>query len=206
MSEQGFNFSKFVEDSKQTLLDPKSYFTGMTTSGGFMDPLMKALLYGIVSGILIFIWATIGLGGVNPMGNMFGGGVGLMALVMTIVWVVVGLFIGGVIMLIISAICGGNTDYETNVRVTAALMVIYPIRSLLGFINGINFTLGMFVGVLISLYSIWMLYHALLNTLKTKPGATKVVIVILVILIAIGFISSLGAASYLQDYSMLLVR
>ena len=45
----------------------------------------------------------------------------------------IGLFIGGVIMLVISAICGGNTDYEASVRI---VLIVLVILALLGFFGG----------------------------------------------------------------------
>ncbi len=66
-----------------------------------------------------------------------------MALVWTIVGALIGLFIGAVIMLIISAICKGSTDFEANLRVVAAVMVLMPINALLGFTMGINSVFGL---------------------------------------------------------------
>ncbi|HMB20028.1 MAG TPA: hypothetical protein VKQ10_03090, partial [Spirochaetota bacterium] len=104
----GFNFAQFIDDSKNTLTNPKEYFASMAKEGGFGEPIIKALLYGLVAGLITFIWGIIGLSAAGGLGAMFGGAVGIMAIVGGLIFALIGLFIGGLIMLIISAICGGN--------------------------------------------------------------------------------------------------
>jgi len=191
MSTESFNFNAFIQESKDCLLKPKEYFATMKTTGGLSEPVIKALIYGVVSGALSFLWSVLNLSAVG--GGMFGGAVGIMVFIWAIIGAVVGLFIGAVIMLIISAICKGNTDFEANARVVAAFMVLMPIRSALGFMYSINFTLAMVVGALVSLYGIYMMYHALVQTLKANEGTSKVVSYILVGLMVLFIISGLFA-------------
>ncbi|SRR6056297_32861 len=189
----GFNFAQFIDDSKNTLTNPKEYFASMAKEGGFGEPIIKALLYGLVAGLITFIWGIIGLSAAGGLGAMFGGAVGIMAIVGGLIFALIGLFIGGLIMLIISAICGGNTSYEANVRVTAALMVMSPVQALLGFTGGINFYLGAIVGLAVSLYGLWLLYNALTSSLQAKEGASKVVTIILAVLVVLMTITSFTA-------------
>jgi hypothetical protein len=143
MSEStSFDFNAFIKESKETLLNPKAYFSTMKTSGGMAEPVIKALIYGVLAGIIAFLWGIIGLGGRI---GVFGAGIGVMVLVWVILGAIIGLFIGAVIVLIISSICKGNTDFEANLRVVASLMVIMPISALLGFTMGINSIFGAIV-------------------------------------------------------------
>ena len=48
------------------------------------------------------------------------GAIGIMAFIWSVIGAVIGLFIGAVILLVISSICKGSTDFEANMRVTAA--------------------------------------------------------------------------------------
>ncbi len=73
---------------------------------------------------------------------MFGGAFGIMILIWKIIGSIIGLFIGAVILLVISSVCKGNTDFEANVRVIAAIMVVMPISAFFGFAGHINFYLG----------------------------------------------------------------
>jgi hypothetical protein len=159
-----FDFNLFVKESKETLLNPKSYFSTMKISGGITEPLIKAVIYGAVSGVLYFLWGLVGLG--TAVGGLFGGAVGIMLFIWAIIGAVIGLFIGGVVMLILSSICKGNTDFEANVRVTASLMVVMPISALFGFTMGLNLYLGLIIGLVIKLLGLWLMYHALIEALK----------------------------------------
>ena len=125
MSEKSFDFNRFIEETKSVLLSPADYFSSMQKSGGFPEPLIKAVIYGAVAGLINLIWAVLFSSSMGGMfGGMFGGGIGVFGLVMGIIGSIIGLFVGGVILLVISAICGGSTDYESNVRATASLMAL----------------------------------------------------------------------------------
>lgn len=180
MSEKVFDFNKFIEETKSVLLTPADYFTSMTKSGGFPEPLIKAVIYGTIAGIFNLIWAVLFASSMGGMfGGMFGGGVGVFGLIMSIIGSIIALFLGGAILLVISAICGGSTDYESNVRATASLMALSPVSALFGFLTGISLTLGVIVSAAISIYGIWMLYNALIKGLGCKDGAAKVISIII---------------------------
>ncbi len=203
MAEGGFDFKKLIDDSKAVLMAPKEYFSSMPTEGGFVEPLIKAVIYGTIAGVFGLIWGVLHLTAASgAFGGLIGGGVGVMALVGSIIGAIIGLFIGGVILLIVSAICGGNTNYEANVRVTAALMVLSPISALLSFTSGINLWLGGLVSLAVSLYGLYLLYHALVNALKGKEGTAKVITIVLAALVGLMLISTLTcykAASTIGD-------
>jgi len=191
----GFNFQQFIEDSKNVLIAPKEYFTSMAKEGGLGEPIIKALIYGALAGIISMIWSIAGLGAIGgALGGAIGGGIGIMILVWAIIGAIVGLFIGGVIVLVISAICGGNTDFEANVRVTASMMVLSPINAVLGILAGIHFSIGAIVSLLVSLYGLYLLYQALVNALAAKEGTAKVVSIVLAVIPALILASTLVCA------------
>jgi hypothetical protein len=199
MSNESINFNRILKDSRETLMNPKGYFESMPLTGGFTEPLIKAAIYGTLAGLIALLWSILGFGVAGA--SLLGGAIGIMALIYTIIGAVIGLFIGGVIMLVISAICGGNTDYEANVRVTASLMVLYPINALLAFLNGINFTLGGIVSLAVSIFGIYLLYIAVIHALKGKESAAKIVGIVLVVIALLGFFGGRRASKTLKDYS-----
>ena len=73
MSESSFDINAFIKESKDVLVTPKSYFATMKITGGLGEPIIKALIYGVVAGIISFLWSLFHLGG-----GMFGGGVGVL--------------------------------------------------------------------------------------------------------------------------------
>lgn len=193
-----FDINAFFKESKETLLNPKSYFSTMKTSGGMVEPLIKAVIYGAIAGVIAFLWSIIGLGAIKA--GVFGGAIGAMALVWSIVGAVIGLFIGAVILLIISSICKGNSDFEANVRVVAAMMVIMPVSALLGFTMGINSTLGMIVTLCVNLYALYLMYHGLTEALKAKPDTAKVVMYVLAALLVLFMILGMGTRKKMDRF------
>jgi hypothetical protein len=165
-----FNFQKFIEDSKNALLNPKEYFANLETKGGLVEPLIKAIIYGAIAGLFTMIWSYMYIGG----GSIIGGAFGFGAFIMSIVGAVIGAFIGGVVVLILSAICSGSTDYEANFRVAVSLMVIFPISAFLNVLGGISSTLSTIVSLAINLYALYMLFFGLTLTLKGKEQSAKV--------------------------------
>lgn len=200
MSDKAFDFNKFIEETKAVLLTPADYFASMQKSGGFAEPLIKAVIYGTVAGVINLIWAALSLSAAaGMMGGMFGGGIGVAGLIMSIIGSIIVLFLGGAILLVISAICGGSTDYESNVRSIASLMALSPVSALLGFLSGISLTLGGLVSIAISLYGIWMLYNALTKALGAKEGAAKVISIILAVIPVLMILSALLCVKAAQN-------
>ncbi len=201
MSSETFNFNQFIKDSIGSLTNPKEYFSTLKVDGGLGTPIIKALIYGALTGIIGFIWSVLNIGG--AIGGIFGSAVGIMVFVWAIVGAIIGLFIGAVITLIVSAICSGSTNYEANAHVTASLMVITPISAAFGFLSG---TVDTLVGLLINFYSLYMLYHALIGSLKAKESASKILSMvlggILVLFILIGMGAKKKANNFLDGYGV----
>lgn len=204
MSNESFNFGSFLKDSVDSVLNPKNYFSSLNIEGGIGEPVIKALIYGALSGIFAFLWSVLNISGFT--GGMFGGAIGIAVFIWAIVGAVIGLFIGAVIVLIISAICGGSTDYIANARVTASLMVLMPISSLFGFLIGISGPLSAVVSLLINIYGLYMLYFALVGPLKGKESSAKVLTWILVAVLAlflvIGLFTKKAANKFLDQYGI----
>ena len=190
MSNGTFDFNQFVKESKDVLVDP-NYFSTMKTSGGMTEPLIKAVIYGAIAGLFTFLWSFLEIGAATS--GMFGGAVGILAFVWAIIGAIIGLFIGGVILLILSSICKGSTDFEANVRVTAAIMVMMPISSLLGFAGGLNLYLGIIIGLAVNIFALWLVYKGLVQALKAKPDTARIVIYVLIAIFVLFMLIGLGA-------------
>ncbi|MCX8123637.1 MAG: YIP1 family protein [Spirochaetes bacterium] len=184
----GFDFSKFIDESKATLVAPKDYFSKMAKQGGLAEPVIKALVYGLISGVIYFVFTLLNLSAFGMFGKS-----ATMALIGTPIFAIIGLFIGGIIMLIISAICGGNTAFEANVRVVAALMVLGPVQALFSFLSGISFYLGIVVSALITLYGLYLTFIALVNALNAKENVAKIVVAVLAILYVVSLYGTFKA-------------
>ena len=51
MSNENFSLQKFIEDSKSAILNPKEHFATLSTTGGFGEPVIKAVIYGFIAGL-----------------------------------------------------------------------------------------------------------------------------------------------------------
>ena len=182
MSNGTFDFNAFIAESKETLLNPRSYFSSMKTSGGITEPLIKAVIYGTVAGIIYLIWGFLRIGAYT---GLFGGAVGFMVFIWSIISSVIGLFIGAVVLLVISSICKGNSDFEANLRVTAAILVIMPVAALVSFASPVSVYLGLVAYLLLAAYSLWLLYHGLVEALKCNAGTARMICYVIIGVIAL---------------------
>jgi hypothetical protein len=201
MSDSTFDVNLFIKESVDVLVNPKSYFSTMKTSGGMSEPLIKAVIYGAVAGAIAFIWSLLKIGAMTG----FGGAIGIMVFIWSIIGAIIGLFIGAVILLVISSICKGSTDFEANMRVTAALMVMMPINAFLGFAGHFNLYFGVIISIAVSIYALWLLYNGLVEALKTNPETTKIVsyilIAIIVVFTLVGISAKKRAARFMDEFN-----
>lgn len=189
MSDSTFDVNAFIQESKDVLLNPKTYFSTMKTSGGMSEPLIKAVIYGAIAGAIAFIWSLLKIGAMSG----FGGAIGIMVFIWSIIGAIIGLFIGAVILLVISSICKGNTDFEANLRVTAATMVIMPINAFFGFAGHFNLYFGVIVSIAIGLLAIWLFYNGLVEALRANRETSKIISYIFVALIVLFIVVGIGA-------------
>ena len=196
MAETNINIQQIIDDSRNVLINPKEYFTSMPKKGGFGEPIIKAAIYGALAGVIGLIWSIIGLSSVGGgmFGGGFGGGMGIMVLIRALIFSVIGLFVGAVIILVLSAICGGSTDFEANTRVSASLMVLYPINALFSFAGRIHYSLGAIVSLIVALYGVFLLYNALMYSLGGKQGTAKIVSIIIAVIPVLMLLSALICA------------
>ena len=198
MNDGTFDLNAFIKESKDALLSPKAYFSTMKLSGGMTEPLIKAAIYGAVAGAFAFLWSLLKIGSVS--GGMLGGAVGIMAFFAYIFFAVIGLFIGAVILLVISSICKGSTDFESNVRVSAAVLVVMPVSAFFGFAGHLNIYLGVIISTIINLFALWLIYNALVEALKSKPETTKIVGYILAIIFVLIMLGGIFTARKAEQF------
>ena len=188
MSNEGFSIAKLFRDSIKTLFRPKAFFRAMESSGGLRTPILKALSYGIIAGVFVLIWSFLDILGITAG---YSSDVSVIGFFGAIFGAVIGVFIGGLIVMILSFICGGHTNYTFNMRVTAAIMVILPVSAILGIFIGVSSLLGAAIILAVHLYGVYMLYIALTVTLEgeQKPARAVSLIVggLLIIALIIGF-------------------
>lgn len=172
MIELTFDFRKFLGETKSVIVTPAEHFAVLEKNGGFTEPVIKTLIYGFTAGLISLFSSVLFLGGVA----------GIIAVITSVIFSITALFMGGAILLVISALCGGSRDYEANARVTSSLMIIYPVYALFGLSAGINFWIGGVVVVAVNLLGIWLLYNALIKSLQCREDIVRIVAAVFAVL------------------------
>jgi hypothetical protein len=136
---------------------PAEFYRGMAKSGGFVDPLIFAVVMGLIGGVIQAVVGLLHLGGKVSVVMALAG------IVMGPIMVAIFGFVGAAIMFVIWKIMGSSESYETAYRCGAYAAAISPITTLLGVIP--------FVGSLIGLA--WMLFLLVAASVEVHKIAAK---------------------------------
>ncbi len=141
MDPKSIDFAAMPQTAINVITKPAEFFQGMPKTGGFVEPLVFAVIMGFIAGI---IHAILGLTGLGPAGGY--GGAGMMSsfgmIIIMPIAVAIFSFIGAAIMFVIWKLMGSQEDYETAYRCGAYLMALAPITAVIsvvpyagGFVN-----------------------------------------------------------------------
>ncbi len=137
MDLKGINFGAMPQIAVNVVTKPAEFFQTMPKTGGFLEPLIFAVIMGFISGIIQALLHLFGLGyGQNMMAG-FG-----MIIFMPIA-AAIGSFSAAAILFLIWKFMGSQEDYETAYRCGAHLMALSPITSFIGFVPYIGVMINM---------------------------------------------------------------
>lgn len=166
-----------IDTVKKVILTPGDFYRGMPKAGGFVDPLIFAVVLGVVAGL---VRAALGL---VHLGGVVGIGVALGMIIMTPIMVAIFGFVGAAIMFVIWKLMGSNESYETAYRCGAYACAISPITAVLGIIP--------FAGGLIGMA--WMLFLIVTASVEVHKIPAKKAWLVFGIITAVFALASLGA-------------
>jgi hypothetical protein len=127
------------------LTKPATFYASVRDVGGFGSPVVFALVLGLAAGVINAAYMVLGLGAVGGvMGGAIGAAAGFGTLIMTPIFAVIGCFVGGAIVHVVSLIAGGKGSYEQSVRVAAYAAAIMPIGALVSFVPALRFLPGLY--------------------------------------------------------------
>src|SRR4030066_71801 len=129
MEVKEIDFALIPQKALNILTKPAEFFKTMHKAGGFLEPLIFALVMGIIAGI---IHALISILGLSYIGRGVLDSLGLIIFIP--IGVIIGSFIGAAIMFVIWKLMGSQENYEVSYRCMAYLMVLAPIAAILGII------------------------------------------------------------------------
>ena len=180
-----FNFRKIFADTVSAVLRPQTYFTTLPTDSDFSEPTFKVFLYGVVVAAIHFMLKMLHIA--PPVMASADQADPLTALLALPALYVLILFLGAVLVMILSALAGGKRAFPPAVHVTAGLMALQPLSTLAN-IAYVNVVAGALANQAFSLFWIWMFYHAMLRGLGCRRGGVLVLCGIIALLSSVGCI------------------
>lgn len=132
MEPKDINFAAMPQTAINVVTKPADFFQTMPKTGGYLEPLVFAVIMGFISGIIQAILGFVGLGHAGGFGAGMSAGLGL--IIFMPIAVAIGSFIGAAILFVIWKLMGSQQEYETAYRCGAYLMALAPITAILGII------------------------------------------------------------------------
>lgn len=162
---------------------PKYFFSRIVADGKMEDAILKAFLWGLIGGILVFIINLVRDG--FYVFNVFSL---LKAIVIYPVLAVILLFIFAGLMMLVSEITGGERDWEVAVKGIASIFFIYPLALIL---NALAFdcTSIWVISLLTDLYMAFLLYNIAVYCLHGKKVSVLFVVIVGLILLSCMYMS-----------------
>jgi len=132
MEPKDINFAAMPQTAINVVTNPADFFRGMPKTGGFLEPLVFAVIMGFVAGVIYAVLSLFSLG----YGMGYGGGMmaGFGVIIVMPIATAIGSFIGAAIMFVIWKLMGSQEGYETAYRCGAYLMALAPIVAIIGII------------------------------------------------------------------------
>lgn len=135
-------FSTVSETMMQVITNPVGFYQSMGRSGGFVEPLIFAVVMGVIGGILQAILSIFGIGS----GGTFM--LALAAIILVPIMTAIFGFVGAAILFVIWRILGSQESYETAYRCGAYATAVTPITTLFSIVPYFGPALGV----------VWMCY------------------------------------------------
>ena len=175
----------FIGTVQRVVLQPVDFFRGLRRQGDFVNPLVFAIICyevsAILGGIIALALGTQGFGGF------------LFSIILAPIGAAIGLFIGaGIFHLLVMLIVGSpNSGYEGTFRVGAYVAV----TQLVSWLSAIPI-LGVLVGILVFVYSVFLGVVGIREVHSTTTGKAALVVLIPVVVIGGLILLIVGAALF----------
>ncbi len=173
-----FSPADFVSDTIQTLTRPAAYFEKMPVDGGFLEPMIKAALYGLVSGAVLCALGMFKLTGVPVLDSPHAAALALLAMPLLVVLLS---FVGGALLLVGAMVCKGGAPFQTSVRCMASLMALEPVNLLVDSLSLHGNPVAVGLSVLVAWYGLYLAFHALTKCLAARPKAAIILVIVLAV-------------------------
>jgi hypothetical protein len=182
---------KWMRGIIDAIINPKRRFTKIVADGNIDDAMLRAFIYGLLGGVLVFVLRAVFGGGLITVGGIFN------ALIITPVMAVALLFVFGGILMMISEITGGERDWEIAIKGLGSVFFVYPLMLGLNF-AAFNCTSLWIISVIIDAYILFLLYNIARYAMHAKHSHVLIVISVLAL-----FLITVYATDYRSGWLMI---
>ncbi|MGV8075180.1 MAG: YIP1 family protein [Syntrophobacteraceae bacterium] len=175
------DYKKYIDIVQKVITAPVSFYRDMAKSGGLVEPLIFAIVMGVVAGLIQAVLAIVGIG----MAVSFL--TALASIVLVPIFVAIFGFIGAGILFVIWKLMGSQESFEVSFRCLAYAAAITPITA---FLNAIPY-IGPIIGLL---WMTYLLVNASTEVHQIQPKLAWIVFGFICAVFALGSISSQMAA------------
>lgn len=139
MNENQTSMKAIIDIAMAIAKNPGAFYRTMPKTGGYVAPMLFVIVMSVLAGCILFAYFLLGFG-------VLGSAVGFGAILMTVLFALLGSFISAAIMYVIWKLMGSNENYETAYRCIAYAAVTYPVSALLGPIPYIGAVIAILLG------------------------------------------------------------
>jgi hypothetical protein len=184
MSDQRFDLSKVLDDARRVITTPLAFYKSMPIGGGYTEPAIFVLVMGVAVGL------------VNALGMLFSGhpGGAIATLLIGPFMMVLGSFIGGLIMFVIWKLMGTEQNFETAYRCVAYAMGAQPVMAILGIVPYLG-------PILVTLWGVYLMYIASVEVQKVSANTARIVLGILALVMIVSGIQAQRTADKFEDWA-----
>lgn len=146
MEAKDINFAAMPQTAVKVVTAPAEFFKTMPKAGGFIEPLIFAVIMAVIAGIIEVIINILGLSYVRV-----GFAESLGRIIIVPIAVAIFSFIGAAIIYVLWKLMGSQENYEVSYRCTAYLMALAPIMAIINIIPyaGIIINMAIYVYFLV---------------------------------------------------------
>lgn len=125
MNENQTSMKAIIDIAMAIAKNPGAFYRTMPKTGGYVAPMLFVIVMSVLAGCILFAYFLLGFGAL-------GSAVGFGAILMTVLFALLGSFIAATIMYVIWKLMGSNENYETAYRCIAYAAIASPVSALLG--------------------------------------------------------------------------
>ena len=193
------SLKNILTETYAILFSPQKYFKNLQLSGKPVELLFKIIVYSFTIATFSSVAFFFKLEPTSVL-SLIKEHTGVSAFFVSEALVLLKLFVGALVLSFFSSLFGGNKKYQAALRVATSLLAVGVVKSMVFFLNGVSFYLTFTVQVLLNLWALYLLYTAMVYSLKAKEKSVRHFVLLLTLLMLVWKALSLVTMISLNSY------